>query len=145
MSEQRFIGLEVQSLTDYLEDPMFESNYYTGFYRSSHIQQTSATGDGASVLNALIDLLIKSMNRRADTRFDFQIALNRKILNLSSVDPVQRLRSNREYSRWDLSEEMQKKQQVFLNAPEVWDTLSTFGLFDTVGPKNSELKLRALK
>lgn len=145
MSEQSYMGLEVQSLTDYLEDPMFESNYYTGFYRSSHIHQTSATGEGASVLNAIIDLLTKSMNRRADTRFDFQIAQNWRILNLSSVDPVQRLRSKREYSRWDLSEEMQRQQQVILSAPEVWEAVSTFGLFDTVDPKDSELKLRALK
>ncbi|MYC26080.1 MAG: hypothetical protein F4X56_09210 [Gammaproteobacteria bacterium] len=146
MSEQRFIGFELNSMTRYLDDPMFESNYHTGFFRSSSIQQTSATGDGASVLNALIDFLIRSMDRRADTRFDLHTSLNRKILNLSSVDPIQRLRSIRQgRSRWNTSEEMQKKQMVIHNAPEVWDAVATIGVFDTVGTKNSKLKLRALK
>ena len=141
-SEQEYIGLEVSSLAIYLQERMFESNLYAGFYRSTHIQQTSATGDGARVLNNVIELLFSSLYSSGDINFDFQTALNRRILNLSNVDPIKRLRFIRELHS---SDQMLRKQQIILSAPEVWDEVATFGLFDTVSDENSLLKKHALK
>lgn len=145
-SEEDFVGLEVGAMSGYLQDPMFESNVNIGFYRSLHIQQTSATSDGARALNTLLDLLFRSMFRgAAHTKFDFRSALNRKILNLTSVDPLNRLRSTREEDRLNVSDEMLKRQQAILNAPEVWDAAAFFSLFDTVDGTDATLKTRAMK
>ena len=144
-SEQDFVGLEIDSISSYLENPMFESNYNIGFYRSLHFYQTSATGEGARALNTLMELLVRTIYWGAKTNSDFQSALNRKILNLTSVDPLKQLRYMRQKERVHVSDEMLKKQHNILNSPEVWDSVATFGLFDPLTSTNSTLKMRALK
>ena len=145
MSEEQFIGFEIGSFRDYLSDPMFESNINIGFYRNLHIQQTSATGEGARALNFLVDLLLKSMYQQANTKFDFNSSLNQKIINLTSVDPLKRLRPIREERRVDSSDEMLTKQQIFLNAPEVREAVTSFDLFDMVNDRDGSLIMRAIK
>lgn len=145
MSEQDFIGFEIQSIRAYLENLMFESNVNIGFYRSLHIQQTSATGDGARALNTLMDLLIRNVFWGADTKFDFNSSLNQEILNLSGVDPLQLLGSIRQEIRENTSDEMLIKQHHFVNAPATWDALTSFGWFDPLDRNDGILKIRAMK
>ena len=145
LSEQDFTGFEISAIRAYLENLMFESNVNIGFYRSLHIQQTSATGDGARALNTLMDLLIRNVFWGADTKFDFNSSLNREILNLSSVDLLQRLGSIRQERRENASDEMLIKQHHFVNAPATWDAVGSFGWFDPLDRNDGSLKIRAMK
>ena len=145
MTELAFSRFEVESMNYYLEDPMFESNYNIGFYRSLHIQQTGATGDGARALNYLVDVLTRSRFMSANTKFDFETTRDRNILNLINVDPIQRLSSIDERYFRNISEEMLLKQQVISNSPDVWDAASTLDLYSTVSDENRVQKHRGLK
>ena len=145
MTEQQFVRFEINAVDEYLRHPMFESNLHLGLYRSLHIQQTSATRDGARALNTLLELLIGALYPYSETSFDFQIALDRNILNLASVEPLKKFRSFRQRDRVNFSDELHRKQHTILNAPEVWDTVASVGLFDIIDDKNSTLKMRALK
>lgn len=144
-NEQDFTGFEIRWIRNYLENLMFESNVNIGFYRSLHIQQTSATGDGARALNTLMDLLIRSVFWSADTKFDFNSSLNREILNLSSVDLLQLLGSIRQERRENTSDEMLIKQHHFVNAPATSDAVASIGWFDPLDRNDGTLKIRALK
>ena len=81
--------------------------------------------------------------RHAD--FDFQLALNRNILDLVSLDPIRFLGSNRQGRMFSYDLEELRKTHAIRTAPEVWDTLASFGVFDSDQHTTDILKLRALR
>ena len=144
--EHRLLSLTVDAVADYLQHPMFESNLELGFFRHQFREHSSATLDGANALNIFWErLLINSMYPYASVDFDFYLALDRKFLNLASVD-LREIFSN--YSVKYFSNESNQifpLQHATLNAPEVWDMVEKVSLRDADIKVYDALTLRAMR
>lgn len=144
-TEEQWLELEIDSVADYLQHPVFESNVGLGFFRNLLVQQTSATENGAHAINTLLEHFIRTMFPYAEVDFDFQLVLDRTILNLASVEPLKILAPILTRNQDDLSYEMQRRVQTVLNSPEVWEYVESLSLLDTELSENNNLAARALR
>lgn len=143
-TEEQYDGMVIDSIGAYLAHALFESNLSFGLSRSLYTQQTSATGDGALALNTLLDFLVKGLSVYFDDSFDFQLASNPTIFNFGSIGPIKILESIRDDEGKYPFDVLRKLHNIH-NAPEVWDTVSSVTLFDTVDSKTGTFEKRALK
>ena len=143
--DQVWIDWEFQAISQYLQHPMFESNVNLGFFRSLFVEQTSATQEGAHALNLLLKHLIGALFPYAEADFDFQLAHDRYILNVASVDPLQFIRFHRRKGFHTVYAEMQRKKRSILSASNVWESVRTVNLYDPVHEENSVRSMRATR
>lgn len=145
VTEENWIASQLAGVRRYLRRSMFESSTNYVFYQNLIVQQTSATQEGARALNTLLALLSEALYPASRADFDFQLAVNRNILNLASVNPIQFLMSSLQPRTFSDDIEMLRKTQSIRTAPEVWDSVASFSFLDTVEHTNNTLKLRALR
>ena len=143
-TEEQYDGMVIDSIGGYLAHALFESNLSFGLSRSLYTHHTSATGDGASALNALLDFLFKGLSAYFDDSFDFQLASNPTIFNIGSIAPMKILESIRDDEGKYPFDVLRKLHNIH-NAPEVWDAVTSVTLFNPVDSKTSTFEKRALK
>ena len=134
---------QFQAISRYLQHPMFESNVNFGFFRSLFFNQTHATQEGAHALNDILEHMIGTLFPNAEASFDFQHAINRNILNIAQIEPLKFLRFHSREGFHTKFDEMQKKKQVFLNVPTVWDRVKEMHMYDPVVEESGFLTSRA--
>lgn len=144
-TEQDWISSHFSRVFSYLQSHLFESSTNYVFYRNLLVQQTSATQEGARAVNTLLSLLSEAVFPIWRADFDFQLTLNRDILNLTSLNPIHFLGSSRQRRMFSEDVEMMRKTHATRTAPEVWDMVGSVGTFDSDLQATSTLKLRALR
>ena len=144
-TEEDWLELEFESVVNYLQHPLFESNPSRGFFQSLLVQQTSATENTARAINTLLEHMNRILFPYTEVDFDFHLALDRSILNLASVEPLQILSPILSRRADDMSYEMQQKVQTILSAPEVWNYVDSLSLLDTEFGENRKLSGRAMR
>lgn len=132
-------------IDSYLRTPMFESNVNFGFFRSILTQQTNATQDGAHALNLLLELMFDVMFPHTEAEFDFHIALDRKLTNLASVEPMSIFRSYSRRQHNQIIDEIYRVWQSIKYSSEVWDAAENLSLYDPVLEENSALTFRGMR
>lgn len=145
LPEDERITWEFDTLSNYLQHSAFESNLGFGFFRSLVNQQTGATHNRAQVLNTLLEQVTRTIFRPSEVDFEFQLVLDRNILNLASVQPQKILTPIFSRRPRDISYETQRKMQTTLNAPEVWEFLEVSNPLETEFGKNRNVASRAMK
>lgn len=136
----------IEALAMYLQHPMFESNLQLGFFRHQFGEQTSATREGALGLNILWEhLIVQTTDRFARVDFDFHLALDRKFVNLASVDLRHIFREYSVTHFSNVSDRTFEKQHAKLNASDVWDRAEQVSLYDVNDGIPSALTLRAMR
>ena len=145
LTEQDWIASQFDEVLQYTQSPMFESSLNFVLYRNVLVQHTNGTQQGARALNLLLTLLSEALFPFRHADFDFQLALNRNILDLVSLDPVRFLGSNRQLRMFSDDVEKMRKMYAIRTAPEVWDTVASFGVFEADQQATSTVKLRALR
>ena len=143
-TEEQYDGMVIDSIGGYLAHALFESNLSFGLSRSLYTHQTSATGDGASALNTLLDFLFKGLSAYFDDSFDFELASNPTIFNFGSIAPIKILKSIRE-DEGTYPFDVLRKLHDMRTAPEVWEAVTSLTLLDPLDEKNSSSEKRALK
>ena len=144
-TELDWIGWQFGAIRTYLSQPMFESNVYFGFYRSLLGQQVGVTGDGARTLSIFMDSLLESFFPSVDSRFNFHIALDRELLNLASIDPLEILVTTTSGDLTNLPERMHVVKQKFFETPEVRSLVESSSVYEPIQGENRILKLRAMQ
>ncbi|MYD46510.1 MAG: hypothetical protein F4W92_09170 [Gammaproteobacteria bacterium] len=145
MTEEDWITSQFAEIVGYLQSSMFESSLNYVLYRNLLVQHTNATQQGARALNILLKVLSEAMFPARHADFDFQLALNRDILDLVSLDPIRFLVSSLQWSVFSQDLERLQKTQAIRNSPEVWDTAASLSLHDAETQANSIIELRALR
>lgn len=145
LPEEERITFEFDTLSNYLQHSAFESNVGFGYFHSLLNQQTSATGNRAQVINTLLEQLIRTMFRGSEVDFDFQLALDRNVLNVASVEPLKILTPVISRRPRHMSDETQSKMRAILNAPEIWEFMEVSSPLQTEFDGNRYLATRALK
>ncbi|MYI77850.1 MAG: hypothetical protein F4077_08900 [Gammaproteobacteria bacterium] len=145
MTEEDWITSQLAEVIGYVQSSMFESNVNYVLYRNLLTQHTNATQQGARALNTLLGLLSEALFPARHSDFDFQIALNRNILDLVSLDPVRFLGTSMQWSVFSQDLERLKKSQAVRSAPEVWDTVASLSLHEPETQASNTLELRALR
>ena len=136
----------VQNLLNYLNNFTYESNANFGFYGSLLRQQTSATQRGAHALNMLIEHLYGHLFPYTNANFDLQLALDRKVLNLARVDPLDIFRTHSSRRRYtDLYEDIYRLQHRVMFAPTVWKSAEALSLYTPVANNDHTLFLRGMR
>ena len=144
-TEQDWVATPFSELFEYVRRTNYESSTNYVLYRNLIVQQTNATQEGASATNSLLALLSEALFPIWRADFDFDLALNRDILNLTSLDPIHFLGSNMQWRMFSEGVEMMRKTHAIRTAPEVWDTVASSGLLDAEQHTNSSLELLALR
>lgn len=146
-SEDEWPDWLIDAVARYLTNPMFESNVNISFYRNNLKQQTNARHAGARFLNMTLEHLTNALFPGTQANFDFQLVLNRNIVNFASVEPLHLLRSHQRsiYFSNSGSLELQMKVSSVLNAPEIWDAVESLSLIDSEQRAYNDLNLRAMK
>ena len=130
----------------YLHTPMFESNVIFGFFRAILGQQTNATQEGAHAVNLLLELMFDViMFPFIEAEFDFHIALDRKLTNLASVEPMSIFRTYSRRQRNQIIDEIYRVWQSIKYSSEVWDAAESSSLYDPVLEENSTLTFRGMR
>ncbi|MYC26081.1 MAG: hypothetical protein F4X56_09215 [Gammaproteobacteria bacterium] len=145
MDEDVWIDWQFQAISQYLQHPMFESNVNLGFFRSLILDQTHATQEGALALNNFLEHLIEALFPNTEASFDFQLAINRNIVNIARVKPIEFLRFHLREGFHTKFDEIQKKKHTFLNTPIVWDTVKETSLYDSAFSENDAQAARAIR
>lgn len=143
--EQDWVATPFSELFEYVRRTNYESSTNYVLYRNLVVQQTNATQEGASATNSLLALLSEALFPIWRADFDFDLALNRDILNLTSLDPIHFLGSNMQWRMFSEDVEMMRKTHAIRTAPEVWDTVASSGFLDAEQHTNSSLELLALR
>lgn len=144
MGEDVWIDWQFQAISQYLQHPMFESNVNVGFFRSLLSDQTQATQEGAQALNDILEHLISALFPNSEANFDFQLAINRNILNIARINPLEFLQFHLRDGYHTKFDEIQKKKQTFTNVPAIWDSVKTTSLYDPVIGENTVQASRAI-
>ena len=145
MSEEDWFTSQFAEVIGYVQSSMFESSVNYVLYRNLLVQHTSATQQGARGLNTMLGLLSQALFPARNADFDFQLALNRDVLDLVSLDPIRFLGSRLQWSVFSQDLERLKKTQAIRTAPEVWDAVANLSLNDAETQVSSILELRALR
>lgn len=145
LPEEERLTWEFDTLFNYLQHSAFESNVGFGFFHSLLNQQTSATSNRAQVLNTLLEQLTRTMFRRSEVDFDFQLVLDRNVLNVASVEPQKILAPVFTRRPRDVSGATERKMRALLNAPEVWEHMEVSSPLEPEIGENKYLATRALK
>ncbi|MXZ44127.1 MAG: M1 family metallopeptidase [Gammaproteobacteria bacterium] len=144
-TELDWIAWQFGSIRTYLTQPMFESNIDFGFFQSLLGQQIGVTGDGARTLRMFIDTLLESFFPSVDASFDFYIAMDRELLNLASINPLDILVTTLNGDLTNLPERMHKVKQKFYESPDVQSLVESASVYDPIQGENRILKLRAMQ
>ena len=144
-TEQTRNESQVSEAFRYLITPMFESNLYYVAYQNLLVQQTNATQKGARALNIVLSQFSEVLFPFTVTGFDFQLAVNRNIVNLANVDPFHLLAPHFRLRVFSDDIELLRKKHSIVNSPEVWDAVASFSLLEAENHGNSALNLRALR
>lgn len=144
-TEQDWISSQFSRVFSYLQSHLFESSTNYVFYRNLLVQQTNATQEGARGVNTLLALLSEAVFPIWRADFDFHLAMNRNILNLTSLDPIHFLGTSRQWRMFSEDVELMRKTHATRTAPEVWDMVASFGVFDSDQQTTNTLKLHALR
>ncbi|MXZ43404.1 MAG: ABC transporter permease subunit [Gammaproteobacteria bacterium] len=143
--EQDWVASPFSELIAYVRRTNYESSTSYVFYRNLLVQQMNATQEGASATNSLLALLSEAMFPFWRADFDFDLALNRDILDLTSLNPIHFLGSNMRWRMFSESVEMMRKTHAIRTAPDVWDTVASFSLLDAEQHAIGSLELLALR
>lgn len=145
ITEDDWIASKFAEVLGYVQSSMFESSMNYVLYRNLFVQRTNGTQKGARALNTLLEVLTETMfpSRHAD--FDFQLALNRNIVDLVSLDPINFLGARMRRVVFSRDLERMMKIQAVRNAPEVWDAAALISLYHSEEQPRNTLQLRALR
>lgn len=145
MTEQDWLASQFREVLQYVRSPLFESSMNYVLYRNVLVQHLNGTQKGARALNLLLSILTEALFPYRNADFDFQLALNRNILDLVSLDPIRYLGSNMQWRTFSEDVERMRKTYAVRTAPEVWDKMATFGVFESDQQATGTLGLRALR
>ncbi|MCY3540957.1 MAG: hypothetical protein OXH31_03500 [Gammaproteobacteria bacterium] len=145
MTEEDWIARQFAEVLGYVQSSMFESSTNYVLYRNLFVQHTNATQKGARALNILLGLLTETLFPARHADFDFQLALNRNILDLVSLDPIHFLASRMQIVAFSQDLDRMRKTQAVRDAPEVWDAAASSSLYHAESQASSTLQLRALR
>ena len=88
-TEQDWVSSKISRLGSYFGIEQFAGNHLVHFYRSNFFDLVSATGPRAEMLNLILKQVIHLMFEEREIAFDFDIGLDREVLDLSQIDPIQ--------------------------------------------------------
>ena len=88
-TDEEWMNMLVHPLLQYFGIELYAGNYLSHFYRSIVSDQTSATGPKADALNLILEQVVHLMLAENYVSFDFQLALDREILDLTYIEPFQ--------------------------------------------------------
>ena len=145
ISEEIWQTWRVQAIEDYFNHPMFESNIKANFYRNLLTHQTQATGPGAHTLQALLQELSLGPFYPYPAYFYLDLALDRNLLDIASVNIGEIFATYRDLSARDSKLELHKRWLARLNSSSVWNLVESVEFhFDEFGEEHIGLAHRAL-
>ena len=148
-----WMGLKIGRLSQYLGIELYAGNHLSHLYRSSFSDQTRAAGPRAEMLNLILEQVIQLILPEYEISFDFDLALDQKIQDLTYVEPMQIMNVWKNTSSIDRIEQLfnlREAREDKLTDDEVFSTVESIRLaaygshsdFETI--ENRALRLRAL-
>ncbi|MCY3540363.1 MAG: hypothetical protein OXH31_00425 [Gammaproteobacteria bacterium] len=80
---------KLRALRTYFGIDQYAGNHLVHFYQSVLSDQTNATGPRAAVLNQILEQVVQLSFSDREISFDFDIGLDREVLDLIHIDPMQ--------------------------------------------------------
>lgn len=88
-ADRNWVSSKIHRLGTYFGIEQFAGNHLVHFYQSVFFDQVSATGPRAEMLNLILEQVIHLVFEEREISFEFDIGLDREVLDLSRIDPVQ--------------------------------------------------------
>ena len=142
-------------LTEYFGIDRYAGNHLVHFYQSILSDQFSATGPGATMLNLILAQVVQLTFSEREISFDFDIALDREVLDLTQIDPIQILNVLRtvglsdqrviEISRSDQILDLRSARDRKLTSYSVLEAVETLSLIDFDSSNVTTQERRALR
>ena len=140
-TDHDWVAAKLSRLIKYFGIDHYAGNHLAHFYQSSLSDQISATGPGATMLNVILVQMVQLVFSEREISFDFDVALDREVIDLTHIDPIQILNVLRtveiqprqrviEISRSDQLLDLLSARDRKLTSDSVLDAAETFSLID---------------
>ena len=88
-TERDWVASKIYKLGSYFGIDQYAGNHLIHFYRSIISDQVSASGRSAELLNLIIEQVVQLTIEEREISYDFDIGLDRDVLDLSYIHPTQ--------------------------------------------------------
>ena len=120
-------------LWQYFGIELYAGNHERHFYRSIVSDQTSATGSRAELLNLILEQVAQLIFTENEISFDFDLALDPDVLDLSYIEPIQIVNIARQASdldRMNRLHDLRGARSYKLSTDEVLDAAESLPLVE---------------
>lgn len=91
LTNEQWMGDKAWPIYQYFGVEHYAGNHLSHFYRSIFSDQTSAAGSNAEMLNLILEQVVELTFAEYEISFDFALAIDREILDLSYIEPTHML------------------------------------------------------
>ena len=148
-SDEEWMRMKVSSLEQYFGIELYAGNHLSHFSNVFISDQMNATGPNAALLNRVLKQVIQLLVAEYEIVFDFEVAVDRDVVDLTSFDLVQSLSAFKrvtEINRFDQIADFRNARMHKLRSGAVLEAVETLQLSDQAAPSTLTIEQkRALR
>ncbi len=148
-SDEEWMRMKVPSLEEYFGIELYAGNHLSHFSNVFISDQVNVTGPNAELINRVLKQVIQLLVAEYEIVFDFEVALDRDVVDLTSFDLVQSLSAFKlvtDINRFDQIADFRNTRMHKLRSGAVLEAVETLQLSDQAAPSDLTIEQkRALR